>query len=135
VTARIGIDLERPVFEHSAMRLHPEQEGQGLVLYGGKGGQIYADKSGTLTLESGNQGFRVVGPDGTEAIRVGPGDKVALISIKLDANQFVRAFLRDRLALLTMLGDAFVLFLPLQVIVTYLIVRRRFTLPSRPNET
>jgi hypothetical protein len=123
--AGVGIDFDQPVFEHGAVRLHTKREGQGVIFNGGQGGQIYADESGTLTLSSGAQGFRVMGPSGNEAIRIGSDGKVVLSSVTLDTRQLVGAFVRDPVAILIMVGIAMVLFLPVQLFVTYLMLRRR----------
>jgi hypothetical protein len=129
----IGIDFDQPVFEHGAMRLHTKREGQGLVFNGDKGGQIYADASGTLTLVSGERGFRVMGPSGREAIRIGSDDKVILSSVTLDSHQLLSALLRDPVTVLTMVGIAIVLFLPLQIIVTYVVLRRWRWFSAQPG--
>lgn len=131
--AGIGIDFDQPVFEHGAMRLHTKQEGQGLVFNGGRGGQIYADESGTLTLSSGAQGFRVMGPSGSEAIRIGSDGKVVLSSITLDTHQLVSALIRDPVAILVIVGVAIVLFFPLQIIVTYFVLRRWRWFSAQPG--
>lgn len=129
----IGIDFDQPVFEHGAMRLHTKREGQGVVFNGGSGGQIYADESGTLTLTSGARGFRVMGPSGSEAIRIGSDDKVILSSVALDSHQLLSALIRDPMTILTMVGIAMVLFLPLQIIVTYFVLRRWRWFSAQPG--
>jgi hypothetical protein len=131
--AGIGIDFDQPVFEHGAMRLHTKREGQGVVFNGGQGGQIYADESGTLTLASGARGFRVMGPSGNEAIRIGSDDKVILSSVTLDSHQLLSALLRDPVTILTMVGIAMVLFLPLQILVTYFVLRRWRWFSAQPG--
>ena len=77
--ARIGLDMDRPLFKQGAIRLRSEGVGTGILYNGGASGEIYGglrwpdfeDKKNWLTLRAGEGGIRMASRDNTkEFIRV-----------------------------------------------------------------
>lgn len=77
--ARIGFDMQRPLFRQGVMRFRSEGVGTGILINGGASGEIYGglrwpdfeDKKNWLTLRAGEGGIRMASRDNTkEFLRV-----------------------------------------------------------------
>lgn len=140
---RAGIDFDLPLFRAGALRFRSEAPGQGVVINGGRGGQIYAAADQVMTVGGGAGGLRltaadgrpVLGVDGAGAVTVFAPDGRAAFGVAADGSltagrrSLAVALARDLLhrhplAVAAALGGGVLALLLLQAAVALWVVRR-----------